>query len=88
VVERAHLPHASRIVADVTGAEPTVDIAVRSVTAPTGHGVETLVRAAKAFTDARIPLDDLSLRQPTLDEVFLTLTGSVPDDTPAEEAIA
>jgi ABC-2 type transport system ATP-binding protein len=88
VVERAHLPHAARIIADVTGAEPNVDIAVRSVTAPTSEGVETLVIAAKAFTAAQIAVDDLSLRQPTLDEVFLTLTGSVPDDTPAEEAIA
>ena len=34
-----------------------------------------------ALTDARIAVDDLSLRQPTLDEVFLTITGSQPDPT-------
>jgi ABC-2 type transport system ATP-binding protein len=45
---------------------------------------------AKALTEARIAVDDLGLRQPTLDEVFLTLTGSVPndDDIDTLEAIA
>jgi ABC-2 type transport system ATP-binding protein len=85
VVEPGHLAEATAIVAGVTGTEPTVDAGARSVTAPTGLGVETLVLVAKAFTQARIVVDDLSLRQPTLDEVFLTLTGSLPDDD-AEEA--
>jgi ABC-2 type transport system ATP-binding protein len=76
VVEPAHLAEATEIVAAITGAQPTVDNASRSVTAPTGLGVETLVLAAKRLTESGIAVDDLSLRQPTLDEVFLTLTGS------------
>jgi len=37
---------------------------------------------------AQIPLDDLALRQPTLDDVFLTLTGREASETelPAEIA--
>ena len=46
VVEPAHLAEAARIVAGVTGNEPHVDIGARSVVAPTGKGVETLVLAA------------------------------------------
>jgi ABC-2 type transport system ATP-binding protein len=84
VVEPAHLAEATRIIAAITGAEPTVDAGARSVTAPTTLGVETLVLAAKEFTEAQIAVDDMSLRQPTLDEVFLTLTGSTADD--AEES--
>ncbi|HZA77261.1 MAG TPA: ATP-binding cassette domain-containing protein [Acidimicrobiales bacterium] len=80
VVEPAHVPEAARIVAAITGAEPRVDDAARSIIAPTTEGVEALVTVAAAFTDAQVPVDDLSLRQPTLDEVFLTITGSVPDD--------
>src|SRR4051812_43769410 len=76
VVEPAHLTEATNIVARVTGHQPAVDPNARSVTAPTGLGVETLVIAAKHLTEAGIAVDDLSLRQPTLDEVFLTLTGS------------
>ncbi len=85
VVEPGHLPDATRLVAEITGVEPKVDVAARSVTAATSQGVETLVLAAKAFTDAQIAVDDMSLRQPTLDEVFLTLTGSTTEDD-SEEA--
>ena len=80
VVEPGHLPEATRLVAEITGVEPKVDAAARSVTAATSQGVETLVLAAKAFTEAQIAVDDMSLRQPTLDEVFLTLTGSTTED--------
>jgi len=79
VVEPGHVSEAARIIASITGAEPTVDAGARSITAPTSQGVETLVLAAKAFTEAQIAVDDMSLRQPTLDEVFMTLTGSTPD---------
>ncbi|MGI8806461.1 MAG: ATP-binding cassette domain-containing protein [Acidimicrobiales bacterium] len=80
VVEPGHLPAAARLIARITGVEPKVDESARSVTAATSQGVETLVLAAKAFTEAQIAVDDMSLRQPTLDEVFLTLTGSTTDD--------
>ncbi|MPY93604.1 MAG: ATP-binding cassette domain-containing protein [Acidimicrobiia bacterium] len=80
VIEPDDLAEATRIVTQVTGTEPTVDAAARSVTAATSLGVETLVIVAKALTEAQISVDDLSLRQPTLDEVFLTLTGAVPED--------
>ncbi|MGH9222936.1 MAG: ATP-binding cassette domain-containing protein [Acidimicrobiales bacterium] len=79
VAHPGHVPVATRIVASVTGAEPQVDAGARMVSAPTSLGVETLVLAAKALTDAQVQVDDLSLRQPTLDEVFLTLTGSTTD---------
>ena len=80
VVEPGHVPEAAGIVAAITGAEPRVDAAARSIIAPTTEGVEALVTVAQAFTQAQIPVDDLSLRQPTLDEVFLTITGSMAND--------
>ncbi len=86
VVEPAHLEQAGRILAEVTGAEPKLDESARSAYAPTSMGVAALVVVAQALTDANIAVDDLSLRQPTLDEVFLTLTGSAADDDRAEEA--
>jgi ABC-2 type transport system ATP-binding protein len=79
VVEPTLLPDATAIVARLTGVEPRVDAATRSIVAPTSQGVGALVNVAAAFVEAQIGVDDLSLRQPTLDEVFLTLTGSVPD---------
>jgi ABC-2 type transport system ATP-binding protein len=70
------LRHASGIVAAVTGTDATVDVAGRAITAPTTRGVATVTAVASAFESAGIAVDDLSLRQPTLDEAFLALTGS------------
>jgi ABC-2 type transport system ATP-binding protein len=80
VVDPAGLSSAANVIAHLTGAEPTVDTATRSITVPTGLGVQAVVDVAGALADARITVEDLGLRQPTLDEVFLTLTGSVAAD--------
>ena len=88
VADPARVADAARIVGDVTGFDPNVDAAIRSITAPTNQGVETLVLVAQGLIQAGVTVDDLSLRQPTLDEVFLHLTGSPADDDTitAEEA--
>jgi ABC-2 type transport system ATP-binding protein len=59
----------------VTGATPVVDRSARTATAPTAEGVAGLAAVANALAAAGQEVEDLSLRQPTLDEVFLTLTG-------------
>jgi hypothetical protein len=46
-----------------------------------------LASVASALATTGIAVDDLSLRQPTLDEVFLTLTGAPAEaDQPSDEA--
>jgi ABC-2 type transport system ATP-binding protein len=55
--------------------EPSVDRAIRSVTAPTDGGPGAIARLASDLDAAGIAVEDLGLRQPTLDDVFLTLTG-------------
>ena len=44
--------------------------------APTEGGPRAVSRLADALADDGIEVDDLGLRQPTLDDVFLTLTGA------------
>jgi len=39
-----------------------------------------IVEAVRRLTDARVGVDDLSLRRPTLDDVFLSLTGHAAED--------
>ena len=58
-----------------TDGDPVVDRPLRTITAPTSAGVAGLASVANALADAGLRVEDLSLRQPTLDEVFLTLTG-------------
>ena len=87
VVEERQLSEAARVVAGVTGTEPVVDAGVRSLTVPTTGGLDAVVSVARALAEARIAAEDLGLRQPTLDEVFLTLTGSAPSDAAAENEL-
>jgi ABC-2 type transport system ATP-binding protein len=58
-----------------TDGEPVVDRPLRTVTVPTAAGVAGLADVANTLAAAGLRVEDLSLRQPTLDEVFLTLTG-------------
>ncbi|MEN2421246.1 ATP-binding cassette domain-containing protein [Streptomyces rimosus] len=73
----AELPRAAGIVARVAadGAAPDTDVAERRVGAPVAHGVAALTEVARALQDAGIGVADIGLRRPTLDEVFLRLTG-------------
>jgi ABC-2 type transport system ATP-binding protein len=54
------------------------------------RGSGTIVEAVRRLDDAGIGVDDLSLRRPTLDDVFLTLTGRAAeaDDDPTKELAA
>ncbi len=85
VTDPARLDEAAALLARTTRGEPVVDRPVRSATAPTTDGVAALAATANALADAGIAVEDLGLRQPTLDEVFLTLTGlpieAADDDT-------
>ena len=69
---RPHAPTCSR---GCTDGEPVVDRPLRTVTAPTAAGVAGLADGRQRAGRRRHRVEDLSLRQPTLDEVFLTLTG-------------
>jgi ABC-2 type transport system ATP-binding protein len=80
VTDPARLADAAHILGAATGLAPDVDEGTRSITAPTSLGVNAVIRVATALHEAEIDVEDLSLRQPTLDEVFLTLTGSVPEE--------
>ena len=80
--DAARLDEVAAVLADVTGAAPVIDRPTRTITAPTSDGVAGLASVANALAGGEFGIEDLGLRQPTLDEVFLTLTGEPiePDD--------
>jgi ABC-2 type transport system ATP-binding protein len=45
------------------------------VSVPVRDRVAALTASARALADAGIAVEDIALRRPTLDEVFLHLTG-------------
>jgi ABC-2 type transport system ATP-binding protein len=57
------------------GAEVRVDAEVRGVSVPIEGGARRLVDVVRDLDAAEVELEDLALRRPTLDDVFLALTG-------------
>lgn len=55
--------------------EVQVDVAERHLAVPVTHGARQLAAIVRDLDAAQITLTDLALRRPTLDDVFLTLTG-------------
>ena len=58
----------------------TVDENTRRITAPVRGGAGVLVDALRQLDAAEIAVLDVALRRPTLDDVFLTLTGHAAED--------
>jgi ABC-2 type transport system ATP-binding protein len=75
VSDAGQLAQAAQLIAEIAGSEPTVDLHQQRITVPTKTGVELLLTAARRLQDAGIRLDDLGVRRPSLDDVFLALTG-------------
>ena len=63
------------------GASPRVSL-------PVTTGADELVAAVQALGTAGIRLDDVALRRPTLDDVFLTLTGKATEKPSPDAANA
>ncbi|MBQ0867794.1 ATP-binding cassette domain-containing protein [Streptomyces sp. RK75] len=76
--EARDLPAVTAAVARVAmqGAEPETDAAELRVHAPVSAGVPALTEVARGLQDQGVMVADIGLRRPTLDEVFLALTGS------------
>jgi ABC-2 type transport system ATP-binding protein len=60
----------------------------RSLTVPVAGGAPVLMDALRRLDAAGIGVDDVGLRRPTLDDVFLTLTGRPAEDVDEEEVVA
>jgi ABC-2 type transport system ATP-binding protein len=68
------LPAAAVILQRVAGAEPVLDAGERRLSAPLSERVAGLTEVLRELEDAGIAAEDVALRSPTLDEVFLRLT--------------
>ncbi|MET7495286.1 ATP-binding cassette domain-containing protein [Streptomyces sp900116325] len=75
VPQASALIPAAAVLDQLTGAEPVLDHERRTVGAVATDTTLTLPRIVRELDAAGVPLVDASLRPPTLDEVFLRLTG-------------
>ncbi len=82
--EGSDLQRAASVLSAIGGEEAFVDAGARHVSVPvTAHG-GLLTRAVRELDAAGIEVDDIGFRRPTLDEVFLAITGLPPDDAVAD----
>ncbi|WP_028478158.1 daunorubicin resistance protein DrrA family ABC transporter ATP-binding protein [Nocardia sp. CNY236] len=75
VHHRFQVGRAAAAVSRLGVAEPAVDLDTRQVSLRVSDKATALSAAVRALDEAAISFDDLTLRRPTLDEVFLHLTG-------------
>jgi ABC-2 type transport system ATP-binding protein len=86
VHQREGIGEAARIISTLSGAEASIDDHTRKVTAPSVGGSKVLVEVVREFDTAGIGIDDISMRRPTLDDVFLALTGHHAEETGGDES--
>jgi ABC-2 type transport system ATP-binding protein len=70
------LPRLAKALASVGSDQPRLDASTNRVTVPVAGGRSSIASAVQALGGLDIEVDDIGLRRPTLDEVFLTLTGA------------
>jgi ABC-2 type transport system ATP-binding protein len=75
VVDESDLPAAAKVVAGVCLGEPEIDDDNRRVSGRVSDRVSALTYVARQLQDDGVGVEDIGLRRPTLDEVFLRLTG-------------
>ena len=75
VANDEEVPVASEIVRRVCNAEPEIEEDARRISAPVGNRVAALTEVVRALDAEGLSAEDIGLRRPTLDDVFLRLTG-------------
>lgn len=70
-----HISAAAEILTRNGDGDHSIDQHTRRVTATAQGGAQRLAQVLRALDEAGIEIDDIGLRRPTLDDVFLTLTG-------------
>lgn len=85
VVESENIAATKEIVAKVSGSALNVDEGLRQISAPVTTGSKALIEAAKLLDEKGIHPLDIGLKRPSLDDVFLSLTGHVAEEKSEEK---
>ncbi|MDJ1138480.1 ATP-binding cassette domain-containing protein [Streptomyces iconiensis] len=90
VAEAGDIPAAVSAVARVAsgGVEPETDSEELRVHAPVHDRVAALAEVARVLQETGVAVEDIGLRRPTLDEVFLKLTGGRAERAASEQSDA
>jgi ABC-2 type transport system ATP-binding protein len=85
VAEAKDLKQVAEIVGKVSGGKVLVEEGSRQVSAPVTTGSRALIEAVRSLDDLGIHPLDIALKRPSLDDVFIALTGHVAEENKPEE---
>jgi len=86
LADSAGIQQARSILAELSAGEIHVEPQTCTVTAAVTGGVDVLRQVLQLLKDRAIPVEDVGLRRPTLDDVFLSLTGHAAEEvTPSPD---
>ena len=86
VVSEVNITTAREIIERVTHGHATVDQGLRKISVPVLDGTQSLISVIREFDVVGIHALDLALKRPSLDDVFLSLTGHIAEVESAEES--
>ncbi|MGW3665575.1 ATP-binding cassette domain-containing protein [Streptomyces sp. NPDC005141] len=87
VHERERIETASEVLRGFGKGETTVEEHTRKLTVPVAGGAKLLAEVIRELDSRGIEIDDIGLRRPTLDDVFLSLTGHVAEEKAEENGL-
>jgi ABC-2 type transport system ATP-binding protein len=85
VARGGSLERAREVLARHADGEVHVEEGTRRVTAPAENGARRLADVVRDLDEAHVELEDLGVRRPTLDDVFLALTGHAAENDQGAE---
>ena len=88
VHEREDIGAASEVLRSFGKGDTTIEEHMRKLTVPVTGGAKLLAEVIRELDARGIEIDDIGLRRPTLDDVFLSLTGHVAEEEDEGDGVA
>ncbi|MCL3996107.1 ATP-binding cassette domain-containing protein [Streptomyces lavenduligriseus] len=88
VQDRERIATAAEVLRNLGKGETTVEEHTRRLTVPVSGGAKLLAEIIRELDTRGIGIDDIGLRRPTLDDVFLSLTGHAAESTDQDRSDA
>ena len=87
VVEAHNVSKTMEVVASISGNKATLDEGLRMISAPVSTGATALIDTLRSLDAEGIHPLDVGLKRPSLDDVFLSLTGHAAEEKKIEEEV-